>query len=145
MVFLFLLPLWCCPPSKTTSSPWLILPLLPSYLSHACRLFFGVLPSFFVVWPSGLRHSAHLGVRGMVRKLNLLMQPFMAIASELAAPLPGSADRRSGPLPTAPSHWISLTAVCLSMLSPHKQGQLKSKFMELWLCAVIHVTSLFVC
>lgn len=45
--------------------------------------------------------------------LNLLMQSFVAIVSELAAPLPGSADRYSKTPSTAPSYWISITACTL--------------------------------
>lgn len=60
-------------------------------------------PLLLVVLPSGLRYTAHLGVGRMVGALNLLMQPFVAIASELAAPLPGSTDRCSRTLPQLPA------------------------------------------
>lgn len=60
-------------------------------------------PLLLVVLPGGLRYTAHLGVGRMVGTLNLLMQPFVAIASELAAPLPGSADRCSRTLPQLPA------------------------------------------
>lgn len=87
-----------CPPPQTL---WLILLSLPSYLFPACR--FSSAPLLLVVLPGGLRYTAHLGVERMVGTLNLLMQPFVAIASELAVPLPGSADRCSRTLPQLPA------------------------------------------
>lgn len=71
-------------------------------------------PLLLVVLPGGLRCTAHLGVGRMVGTLNLLMQPFVAIASELAAPLPGSADRCSRTLPQLPAiGYLLLPTFCV--------------------------------
>lgn len=71
-------------------------------------------PLLLVVLPDRLRYAAHLRVGRMVGTLNLLMQPFVAIASELALPLPGSADRCSRTLPQlAAIGYLLLSCVCV--------------------------------
>lgn len=66
--------------------PWLILLSLPSYLSPACRLSSASLPSFLLFCPADCATQPTSRVGGIVGTLNLLMQPFVVIASELAVP-----------------------------------------------------------
>lgn len=125
--------------------PWLILLSLPSYLSPACRLSSASLPSFLLFCPADCATRPASKVGGMVRTLNLLMQPFVVIASELAAPLPGSADRYSGTLPQLPAiGYLLLFAlsvhicVCLCVTcGHHKYGKKKNKDVQIWMCVTL--------
>lgn len=104
-----------CPPPQTL---WLILLLLPSYLSPACRLSSMPPPPCCVARQTAL-HSPPRG-RKEGGDTKSLMQPSVAIASELATPLPGSADRCSGTLPQLPAIGYPLllsssVCVCLCM------------------------------
>ena len=93
-------PLFVLSPCPPPQSLWLILPWL--LLSVPRLPYFFHAPSSLLCCPAGCaarRGAAHLGAGRMVGTLNLLMQPFVAIASELALPLPGGADRCSRTLP----------------------------------------------
>lgn len=79
-------------------------------------------PLLLVVLPGRLRYAAHLGVGRMVGTLNLLMQSFVAIASELALPLPGNTDRCSRTLPQLTAIGYLLLPTCVRVCIQHTCG-----------------------
>lgn len=122
------------PPRNThthTAPPYLVLHLKPPGW-YCCRFplicsppaAFLLRPLLVVVLPGGPHHTAHLRVGGMVvvvGALNLLMQPFVAITSELTVPLPGSADRCSRTLPQLPAiGYLLLLALCVCVCYPNR-------------------------
>lgn len=103
----------CALPLSSTSNPLadiavaslLSVPRLP-YFFHA--------PSSLLCCPAGCAAQPTSGWEGWWGTLNLLMQPFVAIASELALPLPGSAVRCSRTLPQpAAIGYLLLSTSCM--------------------------------
>lgn len=103
-------------------------------------------PLLLVVLPGRLFYAAHLGVGRMEGTLNLLMQPFVAIASELALPLPGSADRCSRALlQLAAIGYLLLPKSCMCVCAcvyvstiPAAQTKVAHKYRSKYVTCITH-------
>lgn len=133
------------PPQQPPTRPWLILLSPFSYLSPACRLSSASTPaSFLLCCPADCATQPTLGVGGMAGTLNLLMQPFVAIASELAAPLPGRADRCSKTLPQLSAIGY-LLLLALSVYVCALQAKVAHKYLYEHICHMHQATHIYVC
>lgn len=141
--FVFRTPLQ--PPPQLPPAPWLILLSPFSYLSLACCLSSVSTPtSFLLCCPADCATQPTLGVGGMAGTLNLLMQPFVAIASELAAPLPGRADRCSRTLPQLPAIGY-LLLLALSVYVCALQAKVAHKYLYEHICHMHQATHIYSC